>query len=135
MTAELAAALYWAFVIANFTVGVILLVWFVVTLNRIQTNTRRAADDMARLVMLAERAAPALPPLPPPPPFRDDMTPAEVLATVELRGGRLRVVEGWITTRHATLDNPLVLDELGRQLFRRYNFTIAQLLVTRQVSE
>jgi hypothetical protein len=134
MTRELAAVLSWLFGLTSFVVGVFLLVWFIRTLNRIQSNTRRTAEDTARLVWLAERAALALPTLPPLPPFRDDMTPAEVLGTIELRGGQLRVSDWWVTTREAVLDNPLVLDELGRHLFRRHNFTIAQLIVTRQVS-
>jgi hypothetical protein len=131
MTAEMTAMLNWTVPIAVVTAVVTFFIWFIVTLNRIQRNTQRTAEDVSRLVALAERSAP---PLPPAPAFRQDMPAAEVLAAIEARGGRLRVVDGYFTGPQVELAHPLVIGELGVWLLRNHNLAIAQLLVTRDVS-
>lgn len=60
------------------------------------------------------------------------MTPAEVLAAIEARGGRLRVVEGYFTGPQVELAHPLEVGELGVWLLRDHNFAIAQLLRARE---
>lgn len=131
MPVEQAAIVNCFVVIAAVAAGLILLVWFILTLNRIQANTRRTAEGVARLVTLAERSAP---PLPPHPLFRDNMTPAEVLATIEERGGRLRMVDGFFTGRQVFLDNPHVIGPHGERLLQNHNYAIGLLLDSREVS-
>ena len=53
---------FWALAVAAV---VWLLIWFIVTLSRIQSNTRRTADAVARLIELAERTAPPEKPVDP----------------------------------------------------------------------
>lgn len=130
MTVEQAAIANCFVQTAVVAAAVAFLVWFILTLNRIQRNTRRTAENVSRLIALTERMAP---PMPPPPPFREGMSPAEVLAAIEARGGRLRVVEGYFTGRQVEFTHPLVIGELGMWLLRHHNHPIAQLLLNREV--
>ncbi len=109
--------------------NLVLLVWFMLTMNRIRANTQELVEIARGFTEFAGRRLND--PSAPPASFHAGMSGSELLAAVEAAGGRLRLLDD-VMGVEAVLDNPAAVGPEAAGLVKAKNKAVAQALRARR---
>ena len=105
--------------------NLVLLVWFIFTMNRLRANTQELVDIAREFALSAARRAHD--PAAPPSDFHEGMTGVELVAAVEAAGGRLRLLND-VMGVEAVLDNPAAVSAHAARLLKSKNQAVVRVL-------
>ena len=109
--------------------NLVLLIWFILTMNRLKANTQELVDIAREFTAFTSRRLndPAAPPAA----FHAGMSAPELVSAIEAAGGRLRLLDDVMGTE-AVLDNPAAVGPEAARLVKSKNKAVVQVLRSRR---
>jgi hypothetical protein len=109
--------------------NVVLLVWFILTMNRLKANTQELVNIARDFTEFAGRRLND--PAAPPDKFHAGMTAPELIVAIEAAGGRLRLLDD-VMGVVAVLDNPAAVGPEAARLVKSKNKAVVEELRSRR---